>query len=137
MMKWKAIQKAVKSIEGKRPKSDHAVRNAVSRIDNVGAKKSMAITKYGNCGRRYGEDGGKYMLTPKHSFSFPETSLPSLAHTYLPAWKTKLDELKRLCEQGRAKVRAAQRVPTIFDTSYETAATSRRPTRRQATGRGR
>ena len=38
-------------------------------------------------------------------------------HTYLPAWKTRLVELKRLCEQGRAKVKAAQRIPTIFDTS--------------------
>ena len=59
----------------------------------------------------------QHMLTPKHSFRFPETSLPSLAHTYLPAWKARLDELKRLCEQGRAKVKAAQRIPTIFDTS--------------------
>ncbi|MDO7681115.1 MAG: hypothetical protein MUQ52_01385, partial [Pirellulales bacterium] len=59
----------------------------------------------------------KHMLTPKKSFRFPETSLPSLAHSYRPAWKTRLDELKRLCEQGRAKVEAAQRMPTIFDTS--------------------
>ena len=59
----------------------------------------------------------KHMLTPKKSFRFPETSLPSLAHSYRPAWKTRLDELKRLCEQGRAKVEAAQRIPTIFDTS--------------------
>ena len=59
----------------------------------------------------------KHMLTPKKSFCFPKTSLPSLAHSYLPAWKTRLDELKRLCEQGRAKVQAAQRIPTIFDTT--------------------
>ena len=52
----------------------------------------------------------KHMLTPK-------TTLPSLAHSFLPAWKTRLVELKRLCEQGRAKVEAAQRIPTIFDTS--------------------
>ena len=59
----------------------------------------------------------KHMLTPRKSFRFPETALPSLAHTYLPAWKARLHELKRLCEQGRAKVKAAQRIPTIFDTS--------------------
>ena len=59
----------------------------------------------------------KHMLTPKKSFCFPETSLPSLAHTFVPAWKTRLDELKRLSEQTRAKVQAAQRLPTIFDTS--------------------
>ena len=59
----------------------------------------------------------KHMLTPKKSFCFPETSLPSLAHTFVPAWKTRLDELKRLSEQARAKVQAAQRLPTIFDTS--------------------
>ena len=46
----------------------------------------------------------KHMLTPKKSFRFPETALPSLAHTYLPAWKTRLDELKRLSETGRTKV---------------------------------
>ena len=59
----------------------------------------------------------KHTLTPKKSFCSPKTSLPSLAHSYLPAWKTRLDEPKRLCEQGRAKVQAAQRIPTIFDTS--------------------
>ena len=59
----------------------------------------------------------KHMSTPKQSFRFPETSLPSLAQTCLPAWTNRLDELKRQCEQGRAKVKAAQRIPTIFDTS--------------------
>ena len=62
-MKWKEIQKDVKTMEGKRPQSDHAVRNAVARVDTVGAR-GIATTKYKNCGRRYGEDGGKYMLTP-------------------------------------------------------------------------
>ena len=59
----------------------------------------------------------KHMLTPKKAFSFPERELPSMGHTFIPTWKTRLDELKRLCEQGRAKVASAQRIPTIFDTS--------------------
>ena len=62
-MKWKEIQKEVKTMEGKRPQSDHAVRNAVARVDTAGAR-GMPTTKYKNCGRRYGADGGKYMLTP-------------------------------------------------------------------------
>ena len=44
-MKWKAIQKAVKNIQGKHPESDHAVRNAVSRVAQAGAK-GIAITNY-------------------------------------------------------------------------------------------
>ena len=63
MMKWKEIQKEVKTMQGKRPQSDHAVRNAVARVDNAGAR-GIAATNYKNCGRRYGEDGGKYMFTP-------------------------------------------------------------------------
>ena len=59
----------------------------------------------------------KHMLTPKKSFRSPETSLPSLAHSYIPAWSTRLKELQRHSEQGYAKVHAAQRIPTIFDTS--------------------
>ena len=58
------IQKEVQTMEGKRPQSDHAVRNAVARVDTAGAR-GIATTKYENCGRRYGEDGGKYLLTPK------------------------------------------------------------------------
>ena len=63
-MKWKDIWKSVKTIEGKRLETDHAVRNAVARVDAAGAR-GIATTKYKNCGRRYGEDGGKYMVTPK------------------------------------------------------------------------
>jgi hypothetical protein len=59
----------------------------------------------------------KHMLMPKKSFRSPETSLPSRGHSYCPAWTTRLQELKRLSEQGRAKVKAAQRIATIFDTS--------------------
>ena len=44
-MKWKEIQKEVKTMEGKRPQSDHAVRNAVARVDTVGAR-GIATTKY-------------------------------------------------------------------------------------------
>ena len=65
-MKWKEIQKVVKNIQGKQPDSDHAVRNAVHRVDNAGAR-GIASTKYKNCGRRYGEDGGKYLLTPRQN----------------------------------------------------------------------
>ena len=65
-MKWKEIQKVVKNIQGKQPDSDHAVRNAVHRMDNAGAR-GIASTKYKNCGRRYGEDGGKYLLTPRQN----------------------------------------------------------------------
>ena len=39
-MKWKDIQKQVKTIEGKRPSSDHAVRNAVARVDAAGARSA-------------------------------------------------------------------------------------------------
>ena len=65
-MKWKEIQKVVKNIQGKQPDSDHAVRNAVHRMDDAGAR-GIASTKYKNCGRRYGEDGGKYLLTPRQN----------------------------------------------------------------------
>ena len=63
-MKWRDIQKQVKTMEGKQPESDHAVRNAVDRV-GIGGRRGIATTKYHNCGRRYGEDGGKYMLTPQ------------------------------------------------------------------------
>ena len=51
-------------MEGKRPKSDKPVRNAVTRVSTAGAK-GIAMTMYHNCGRRYGEDGGKYLITPR------------------------------------------------------------------------
>ena len=63
-MKWEDIQKEVKTMEGKRPQSDKPVRNAVARVSTAGAK-GVAMTKYHNCGRRYGEDGGKYAITPR------------------------------------------------------------------------
>ena len=63
-MKWKDIQKEVKTMEGKRPSSDHAVRNAVARVSIAGAR-GVATNNYENCGRRYGEDGGKYLITPQ------------------------------------------------------------------------
>ena len=37
-MKWKDIQKEVKTLEGKRPKSDKGVRNAVARVGNAQAR---------------------------------------------------------------------------------------------------
>ena len=63
-MKWEDIQKEVKTMEGKRPKSDKPVRNAVTRVSTAGAK-GIAMTMDHNCGRRYGEDGGKYLITPR------------------------------------------------------------------------
>jgi hypothetical protein len=42
----------------------HAVRNAVARLESNG-RRGIATTRYANCGRRYGDDGGKYLLTPK------------------------------------------------------------------------
>ena len=42
--KWKDIQKEVKVMEGNKPKRAHAVRNALAR---------------------YGEDGGKFLITPQ------------------------------------------------------------------------
>ena len=63
-MKWKDIQKKVKNIQGKRPDSDHCVRNAVGRVEAAGSKQ-LPTTKYKNSGRRYGSDGGKYLLSAK------------------------------------------------------------------------
>lgn len=62
--KWKDIRLLVKTIQGKRPQSEHAVKNAVGRVDHAGPA-GIATTKYKNCGRRYGEDGRKYLLTEK------------------------------------------------------------------------
>ena len=63
-MKWHEIRKVVRIIEGKRPASDHGVRNAVNRVD-TGGNAGAATTNYKNCGRRYGEDGGKYLISPQ------------------------------------------------------------------------
>ena len=54
----------MKNIQGKRPGSDHAVRNAVARVSASGPQ-GVAVTRYANSGRRYGADGGKYLLTEK------------------------------------------------------------------------
>ena len=62
LMKWKDIAKFVKTMEGKRPQSEHAVKNAVARVVAAGAK-GAATTNLKNCGRRYGADGGKYLLS--------------------------------------------------------------------------
>ena len=56
----------VKTIQGKRPKSEHAVMNAVERVSAAGPK-GIAVTGYANSGRRYGADGGKYLLTAKQT----------------------------------------------------------------------
>ena len=50
-MKWSDIQKKVKNLKGKTPKSDHCVRNAVQRQTAAG-KKGVAKTNYKNCGRK-------------------------------------------------------------------------------------
>ena len=49
-LKWKDVLAKVKNIEGKRPKSEHCVKNAVQRVVASG-KKGVAITNYKNCGR--------------------------------------------------------------------------------------
>ena len=49
--KWKDIQSKVKNMEGKRPKSQHCVKNAAQRVHASG-KKGVAMTKYKNCGRK-------------------------------------------------------------------------------------
>ena len=43
--KWKDIQSKVKNMEGKRPKSEHCVKNAVQRV-NASGKKGVAMTNY-------------------------------------------------------------------------------------------
>ena len=55
-MKWNQIQKKVKNLKGKTPKSEHCVKNAVQRVTAAG-KKGVAKTNYKNCGR-------KKVLTP-------------------------------------------------------------------------
>ena len=64
--KWKDIRKVVKNLQGKRPDSEHAVKNAVHRVSNAGPK-GVLTTKYANSGRRYGSDGGKFMLTEQQT----------------------------------------------------------------------
>ena len=49
--KWKDIQSKVKNMEGKRPKSEHCVKNAVQRVQASG-RKGVAVTNYKNCGRK-------------------------------------------------------------------------------------
>ena len=63
-MKSQKIQTMVKNIQGKHPQSDHCVRNAVNRVE-AARPKGLPTTRYKNSGRRYGSDGGKYMLTPR------------------------------------------------------------------------
>ena len=48
----------------KKTPSKHAVENAVGRMERSG-KGGVIKTKYSNCGRRFGEDGNKYKLSPK------------------------------------------------------------------------
>ena len=56
------MQKKVKTVEGKRAGSEHAVKNAVARVVVAGAR-GTPTSNYANSGRRYGPDGGKYKLT--------------------------------------------------------------------------
>lgn len=65
-LKWHQIRRLVKNIQGKTPESEHAVKNAVKRVGAAGAK-GIAVTRYANSGRRYGADGGKYVLTEKQT----------------------------------------------------------------------
>ena len=49
--KWKDIQGRVKNMEGKKPKSEHCVKNAMQRVQASG-RKGVAMTNYKNCGRK-------------------------------------------------------------------------------------
>ena len=71
--KWKDIQSKVKNIQGKRPKSEHAVKNAVQRVQASG-KKGVAVTNYKSCGR-------KRSLTPEEKKKVVE---------YVQKWRKKL-----------------------------------------------
>lgn len=83
--KWKDIQGKVKNMEGKRPKSQHCVKNAVQRVQASG-KKGVAMTNYKNCGR-------KRKLTPEE-----EKKVVGYVHQ----WRTKLfctcDHIKKELE---------------------------------------
>ena len=71
--KWKDIQSKVKNMEGKKPKSEHCVKNAVQRVHASG-RKGVAMTKYKNCGR-------KRKLTPQEEKNVVE---------YVQKWRRKL-----------------------------------------------
>ena len=62
-MKWEDIQKEVKTMEGKRPKSDKPVRNAVTRVSTAGAK-SIAMTMYHNW---WTQIWGRWWEVPDHT----------------------------------------------------------------------
>ena len=71
--RWKDIQSKVKNMEGKRPKSEHCVKNAVQRVQASG-KKGFANTSYKNC-------GCKRKLTPGEE---------KLVVDYVKKWRRKL-----------------------------------------------
>ena len=71
--KWKDIHSKVKNMEGKRPKSEHCVMNAVQRVKASG-KKGVAVTNYKNCGR-------KRALTPEEEKKIVQ---------YVQKWRSKL-----------------------------------------------
>ena len=71
--KWKDIQSKVKNMQGKRPKSEHAVKNAVQRVQASG-KKGVAVTNYKNC-------GCKRSLTPEEEKKVAD---------YVQKWRKKL-----------------------------------------------
>jgi len=60
-------------MEGRRPQSDHCVRNAVQRVQASG-RKGIATTNYKNCGR-------KKMLTPEQQ---------KMVVDYVKKWRKKL-----------------------------------------------
>ena len=61
--KWSQIAKEVVNLEGQQP-SENCLRLAVQRLGKKG-KSAQPKNNYANCGRRYGNDGGKFKLTPK------------------------------------------------------------------------
>ena len=71
-MRFRSILKRVKTVSGKRPRSIHALENAVARTEAAGTH-GIAEAGYANCGRRYCENGHEFSLTETQD----KTSSPS------------------------------------------------------------
>ena len=110
-MKWKDIRKKVKTVEGKNPQSEHAVKNAVERVEKTPGR-GVPITNYKNSGRRYGADGVKRACMQKRwkirPWSFetfpgaiwnPPKSSPERAkmHQNRPSAATKRHKSQNIC----------------------------------------
>ena len=82
--KWKDIQSKVKNMEGKKPKSEHCVKNAVQRVQASG-RKGVAMTNYKNCGR-------KRKLTPQQEKAVVEyVQVEEEVVLHLPAHEERIE----------------------------------------------